>query len=65
MNNRETPGLSPDTRNPQGENDKRQSQRHADQFHRRIIPATARHGGFSGRGSGGNGFTHIYAISSR
>jgi len=62
MNNRETVGLSPDACNPEGKNDNRQRQRHTDHFHRRIIPAAGRHGRFSGRGRGGNGFTHVYAI---
>ena len=64
MNNRETIRGSPDAGDPGGENQKRQRQREADQFHRRIAAAGGRKRMGSCRDGGGIGFTH-YAITVR
>ena len=56
---------SPDRCDPEGENDKRQRQRHTDHLHGRTVTAVGRRGGFSCRDRGGGGLTHIYTITIR
>src|ERR1700761_5969074 len=64
MNNREIPrgvirsAASPDTGDPDSENDDRQRQRNADEFGRRPFVVTRRQRVFPGRRGGGIGFTH-------
>jgi hypothetical protein len=65
VNNRETFRQSPDRCNPEGENEKRQRQRHTDHFHGRTVTAGGRLGHFSCRDRGGGGLTHIYTITIR